>query len=397
MFNAWVLVVLPQVIAGCLDGSCVLVDVSAGCQLARWKAHSAAVHSINWTDIPHSSTALQQQLLEHNTPAQPDGQQQQHHHQQQQQGPDQGPTDQPGTTSSSSGSAGGGEAVAQGAAEPQFMGLLVSAGADRRVKLWRVPRLATQPHLLPQTPTQAAAAAAAATEATAAAESAAAAVAVAVAEGSEAPVHSSLTPAAAKPSDPDITTAAAGAAAATASGAADSNMQPGQGITPGSTKSRTAAAATATTVQRPAVLQLQPVSAAAVDPSPPTIGPKSQQFYGTAALVPGSAGADGSCVVVCAGVNGRVGVVNLLPGGWWRVLTHCLHLLLLGVWFVGLSAAPKCCTCATTDMQTFCIMYAFASWNDTGHRVVWMCLCTVSPAKIVLSSGVVASCTGACW
>jgi hypothetical protein len=63
-------------------------------------------------------------------------------------------------------------------------------------------------------------------------------------------------------------------------------------------------------------LRLQPLSVAAVDPSPPGGGPKAQQYYGAAAVLPGSVCADGSCVVLAAGVNGRVGAAAMVTGGW---------------------------------------------------------------------------------
>ncbi|KAF6258923.1 hypothetical protein COO60DRAFT_1067741 [Scenedesmus sp. NREL 46B-D3] len=46
---------LQQVLAGCADGSCVLVDSSSGSQLLKWSAHTAAVQSVLWMAPPTSS------------------------------------------------------------------------------------------------------------------------------------------------------------------------------------------------------------------------------------------------------------------------------------------------------------------------------------------------------
>jgi hypothetical protein len=144
-------------------------------------------------------------------------------------------------------------------------GLLVSVGADRRLKLWQVPTLGTpQAPLHPQDqPQQAAAAAAADAEV-------------------ELPAEACNQPAASSP-----------------------RIMPG-----------VSSDAVASSQPVPVLLQLQPLSAAAVDPSPPGAGPKQQQFYGAAAVVPGSIQCDGSCVVLCSGVNGRLGAAALVPGGW---------------------------------------------------------------------------------
>jgi hypothetical protein len=232
---AWI---LPQVVAGCQDGSVVLVDVAAGCQLARWKAHTAAVHSLTWVDAAqHSQQASPQ----------PQEQEQQQQQQQRQQ------------------------------MSPSHYGYLVSVGADRRLKLWQVPRLGTPQQPLQQQDQQQQAPAA----------PAGAAATAAVAEEAESPASACTQPAA-KPTGVSLVTADAVA-----------DRQPG-----------------------PVVLQLQPLSAAAVDPCPPGSGPKQQQYYGAATVVPGSVQRDGSCVVLCGGVNGRLGATALVPGGraWGGVL-----------------------------------------------------------------------------
>jgi hypothetical protein len=239
---------LSQVLAGCVDGTCVLVDVASGWQLAKWRAHAAAVHSLTWVQASQGSNSQQQQTAAIADLAAPGLQDPQ---QQQQQQPLPPPPPQ-----------------------QDLCGFVVSVGADKRVKLWKVPPLGTpvtaQQQQAPPPP----------------------------------PPPPEQLPAAVVPEDHTEASAAAAQPAAE-----EASTAPAASPTP------TAAPARAPAVkQQPAVLQLQPLSAAAVDPAPPSSGPKAQPYYGAAAVLPGSVCGDGSCVVLCAGVNGRIGVAVLLSG-----------------------------------------------------------------------------------
>jgi hypothetical protein len=251
---------LLQVLAGCADGSCVLVDSSSGSQLLRWAAQTAAVQSLLWLVPPpnssssssSSSSEVPSNSVIDSAQAQQVPRQQDEAAQISQSTEGQEPHSnslQDKANSSSIGleSTGNGSAVNL----QQQQQYVITAGADKSVKLWQLlQRLPQQQPAADSTEADADPAAITSTNATSAA-----------------------------------------AAAATDAG-------------------------TAVTLPSP---EVQLAAAAAV--RQPTGGGGSWQqgkhssmYYGAVALVPGSMMSDGSCMVLMTGMAGGVMLAAMVPG-----------------------------------------------------------------------------------